>query len=391
VSPFTCFGNNQVSIADNIDLSIFGRLQPVYYHTSTDEPVYADRDVNDFRLRRARLLVKGTMDGWASFVVQTGYSEEPESGSAGARIVDAYVHLAPSAAVQILAGEFLAPASRQNLTYAGTLMAFDNPGVTYKSLSWGGRALTRMSSQTIAATDSGLRGSVDVRDTGVLFFGNDGTQERGLHYKYYLGVFDGARSADSERISTRVQINLGDPEPAYYQKSTYYGGLDTVGLGLSVDTQTAVAQELETGNEIDYRFYSADVFMEKPLASQALSLEAAWLKLELDDALTLVDPFESDMSKSQLGSGLAAQGTGFYLQAGLTVEQWQPWLEYEAWNSDAEASIGDYSSYRVGLTYIFSKFQAEFKIGFEHAESDHAIVGNAKSLNTLASGLFITF
>ena len=376
--------------APDIELKVGARIQPLMYYS--DSPLIADRDVYDFRLRRARFSLVGAMEPGIRVVFQTETAEEPGSASADTRIIDAFLHLNSNQHLQLFAGQFLAPGLRQNVTSAGSLLTMDRPGIVYKSLSWGTRALTRFSSLTMSNTDVGLRGDVDVRDLGLMLFGSN-SEQRQLNYKYYLAVMEGAKTAKTERILLRAQLNWGDAESGQYHNASYLGDKNTVAVGFNVDQQSKVAFDSESGEDVDYLLSTIDLFVEKPVGAFFYNLEAAWIFLDLDDAAQLAD-YRTGAALSE-NAATNAQGQGYYVQSALTVaRRWQPWLAFEAWHSDAEDKAGSYDALRLGLTYFINGQKANVKLGYELTKAKHAfstVNGNDESLATVALGFFITF
>ncbi|MGB5511904.1 MAG: hypothetical protein WBM87_09375, partial [Woeseiaceae bacterium] len=276
-----------------------------------------------------------------------------------------------------IAGINMAPASRQSTTGSGGLMTMDRPGNNYKNLTWGGRALRNFSTTTITGTTAGLSAPVAVRDTGVTLFGS-GSLSDTSHLKYYLGVYDGiqAGSNDKLRMTARAQWNFGDAEAGYYNTSTYLGKKKTLAFGVSYDVQDQVLPGSGSGSFADYSYYSVDAFADWPMGEGTLTAEAAFSNLDLD------------------GAAPNAEGDGFYVQAGYYQNQWQPWIAYETWDSDATglaAGTGSYDAYRIGVSYFFKGHNANVKAGFESLDSDVPISGSDDSSNAFILGFYITY
>jgi hypothetical protein len=60
----------------------------------------------------------------------------------------------------------------------------------------------------------------------------------GGHFKYYVGAYQLHDPALSPLLSGRLQLSLLSPEPAFYQRTTYYGTKDLVSLGIGAQQQT---------------------------------------------------------------------------------------------------------------------------------------------------------
>lgn len=382
-------GAATIPIGEDASATVGAILQPMFLVSEKD----LDGDgtwesYEDFVLRRARLRLRVDYADWVSGFIQTDVGSTADGPGQDARVIDAYVTLAPRKWAQLLIGEHMSPANRQNVTAASALMAIDRPGINYKTLTWGTRSMIRFSTATFEECDAGIRGDVDVRDTGATLFGT-GSLRDGVHWKYFLGTYDGVQAdgSDEGRYTGRVQLNLGDPEPGYFVQSTYLGTKKTLGVGASYDTQANVA-ECPIKGEFDYSFYSMDIFGETPAGPGSLTVEAAYMNLDLDDARA----FELADGTLSSANPLQSQGDGFYVQTGYLLGDWQPWVGFETWEADAEEGLGDYDLVRIGVTYYINGMQANVKAGFEHVKSDGTIQGSSEdSLNTFAVGTYLSF
>ena len=328
----------------------------------------------DFQVRRARLRLLGKINKNISAFLQTELGSTDGGGGQDVRYIDAFVKVNYNPWAQIVAGINMAPASRQTTTGSGGLMTMDRPGNNYKNLTWGGRALRNFSTTTITGTTAGLSAPVAVRDTGVTLFGS-GSLSDTTHLKYYLGVYDGiqAGSNDELRMTARAQVNFGDAEAGYYNTSTYLGKKKTLAFGASYDVQDEVLPGSTPGSFGDYAYYSVDAFADWPMGEGTLTAEGAFSDLDLD------------------GVAPNAEGDGFYVQAGYYKNQWQPWIAYESWDSEATDGTGSYDALRVGISYFFKGHNANVKAGFESFDSDVPISGSDDSSTAFILGFYITY
>lgn len=352
---------------EKIDLGF--RLQVLGKFTETDRTGDGAFDsTDDFQIRRARFRLKGTINEHFGMFFQTDVSGND------IQMIDAYIHLKKDAGFQTFIGQHLAPTSRQTITSSGALLAMDRPGLIYKALTWGGRALSTFDTATYGDSDSGMRGPAQVRDTGFTLFGVKSKEK--THFKWYLGMYDGtpASGTDGERMTGRVQFNFGDAEPSYYSIATYLGKKDTLSIGLSYDTQSDVASSRTP--QTDYSYWNVDIFAEKPMGEGSVSFEAAYHDMDLDRA------------------NLQAQGDGFYVQAGYLIQKdkWQPWFLYEDWSADASSGKGSYDLWRVGVSYFIAGHNANFKVGYENFSAD-ANIGSSRenSIGSLVLGFYTTY
>ena len=341
----------------------------------------------DFQVRRARIRLLGKINKHISAFLQTELGSTASGGGRDVRMIDAFVKINYNPWAQIVAGINMAPSSRQSTTSSGGLLTMDRPGNTYKNLTWGTRALRSFSTSTVNTTDGGLRGNADVRDVGVTLFGSGSTSDTS-HLKYYLGFYDGIQvSSNSDRnlrMTARAQVNFGDAEAGYFNTATYLGKKKTLAFGVSYDVQDEVQVAdgsglLSSGAYGDYAYYSVDAFAEYPMGGGTLTAEAAFSDLDLDGADS---------------AALQAEGDGFYVQAGyLLPNNWQPWVAYEAWDSEATSGFGSYDAYRVGISYFFKGHNANVKAGFERFHSDELFggSGNEYKTNAFFVGFYITY
>ena len=360
-----------------------GRLQ---YLTLFNDGSF-DNDV-EYKVRRARIRLGITPHPWWSMFLQTEFSDDDVNSGGDVRMIDAFITFKPRDWFQLIGGERMAPASRQNLTSSGALMTVDRPGSNNYTLTWGLRGQTQFNNSAISGTRGGSVGDVSVRDLGATLFGSTSTSEK-LHFKYYAGVSDGstARTSDEERFTLRAQVNYGDAEPGYFGLSTYLGKKQTLGFGAAYDTQSDFAADSVTGQSVDYKYWTVDAFAEQPIGPGTVTFEAAYSDLDLDDTQ---NPLGSAIGAPLSGAVNAdqTQGSGYYAQTGYYINKWQPWLMYEDWDSDGNNDAGDWSAYRVGLSYFFAGHNANVKVGYEN--TDNKTTGQ-NDIQTFVLGAYITF
>ncbi len=371
----------ELKIDDESSINLGFRVQA--YTVFTDSDLDGDGDFEsqtDFRVRRARLRLLGKVNSLISAFIQTEFTDDAGGSGGDMRIIDAFVRVNYNPWAQLYAGQNMAPSSRQSLTSSGAMMAIDRPGNNTKNLTWGTRSLGRFSTTTISDTDAGLRGDNAVRDMGLTLFGS-GSLSDTSHLKYYFGFYDGVQrgTANSEknlRMTGRAQLNFFDSEPGYYNSSTYLGKKKTLGFGVSYDVQDEV-QDAAAGGYADYTYFSVDAFAEWPMGNGTLTAEAAFSDLDLDGANA---------------NALRSEGDGFYVQAGYFQNNWQPWIEFESWDSAATSGQGDYDAYRVGITYYFKGQNANVKLGLESFNPDINFSGTTEdSINTIVLGFYTTY
>jgi hypothetical protein len=212
-------------------------------------------------VRRARLLVAGTLFGNFEYFFDTDYPNlflaDNTAANAMAMTAASTVKLTPGMNVQdafitwkalgdlfkIDAGYMLPPMAHNAVQGATTLYSWDYFAFSFLST---------------AGTIMGTQSSPVGRDAGV--------QVRGLvldgHLEYRAGLFQGRRNADAGtdigsnnffRATGRIQVNLLDPEPGFFYAGTYLGKKKILSFGITGDTQKS------------YHYYGGDVFADLPL------------------------------------------------------------------------------------------------------------------------------
>jgi hypothetical protein len=365
-----------------------GRLQ---YLTLFNDGSF-DNDI-EYKVRRARIRLGITPHPWWKMFLQTEFSNDSVNSGGDVRLIDAFITFKPRDWFQLVGGERMAPASRQNLTSSGALMTVDRPGSNNYTLTWGLRGQTQFNNSAIAGTRGGSVGDVSVRDLGVTLFGSTSTSDK-LHFKYYAGASDGstARTSDEERFTLRAQVNYGDAEPGYFGLSTYLGKKQTFGFGAAYDTQSDFAADIDTATNtvvgsLDYKYWTIDAFAEQPIGPGSVTFEAAYSDLDLNDPQGVL----GNSGGTTLSGGVNAdqtQGSGFYAQTGYYINKWQPWFLYEDWDADGNNDAGDWSAYRVGLSYFFAGHNANVKVGYENTDNK---TPGANDIQTFVLGAYITF
>ncbi len=386
----TVLGGAKVDIDENASVDIGFRVQPLVIITEKD--VDGDGSFesdSDFKIRRGRLRLKGTVTDRVTAFIQTDLGSGADGAGYDWRVIDAWVSLDVCDLLTLYAGENMVPASRQNLTSSGALMTMDRPGINYKTLTWGTRSVFAFANSTISDTDAGLRGEVDVRDNGLTAFGAKSFSDT-LHGKYYAGVYDGIQQTDEDdlRMAARVQLNIFDAEGSYFNSSTYLGGKKTVGIGASYDAQANVTASDDKGN-IDYSFYTIDAFCDLPCGPGTFTVEAAYESLDLGGATAL--DHDGDTSTATVNAR-QAEGEGYYVQAGYLVKNVQPWVEFEQWDSKAADDKGSYNMMRAGISYFIKGHNANIKAGYERLNADTTLGSTDEdTINSFVMGCYVTY
>jgi hypothetical protein len=307
---------------------------------STPPPAQSE-NMNDFFVRRARVVFRGSISKSLEIGVQFGQDNLGSKilrDDGNMRIKDALINYKRNDAVQVVVGQFKVPFLRQNLNTGFNQLLVDRSFVT--------------------ALRPAIEGS---RDQGGMFWGNHG----GLQYR--AALFDGSDQEDtstqsSVRGTARVSYNWFTPETTFGYGDKTIGERKVLQIAGQADMQNGRTDARDdAGFTTETRAYSAwaaEVFYDQPFGGKwAVTAEAAWLERR--------DDYDTD--------GLATKSTdGHYGQAGLLLP-WQVgpgrlqiagrWEEIQTDRGGAESSL---RARTFGLTW-FTKGH-DRKIQFDHGE-----------------------
>ena len=383
----------KLQIDEDSNLELGFRLQTQFL-SSTNSQADSENDHEEkFLLRRARIRLGGSVTKRVNFFIQVG-SDSEEDGSVGdAQVIDGFINLHLLEQAQVILGEHMAPAGRQHLTSSAALMAIDHPGTSDYNLTWGLNGGAVFNTAIFEDGNLDLSGDGNVnRDIGVTLFGSTSFSEI-FHVKYYVGGYTGIQymnnSEDKERVTGRVQLNFFDPEPGYYNLSTYLGRKKTVAIGGSIDHQQRIARDAVTNDNINYLWYSFDAFADIPIGPGSATIEAGYSNLDLEGSTSLQDSASGPPKNAQ-----ETEGEGFYVQGGYYLENLnlQPWALFERWDSDASDDVGSWAAWRVGVSYFIKGHNANVKMGFEQFMADEKIGGTAdKNIESFLIGFYVSY
>lgn len=311
----------------------------------------------DFALNSFRFYLSGQILPMVSFEFNTDYSSLGVTTPGGTattediRVLDGVLKFGFNDLFNVWIGRFLPPTDRSNLSGPYYLNAWDFPFVqAYPSIFAG-------------------------RDNGAAVWGQVG---KGF-FKYQVGAFEGLGDApggpnqkDNLLYAGRLTLNLWDPEPGYYNSSTYYGSMNVLALGLVAMTQSdAVGAPGAAG---DFTGWSADLLVERNLGAAGVpTLEGAYYHYDFDD--------------------FGGDGKGFFVLASYLLPGkfggagmpggLQPMVRYQKFESDAAAGA-DPSQIDFGLSYIISGHNA--RITATYSKADPGAAGS-KNIDSIKLGL----
>ncbi len=393
VWPSASWAGVELQIDQDSNLELGFRLQTQFLSSTNSQADAENEHEEKFLLRRARIRLGGSVTKWVNFFIQVG-SDSEEDGSVGdAKVIDGFINLHLLEQAQIIMGEHMAPAGRQHLTSSAAMLAIDRPGITNYNLTWGlnGGAVFNTAIFDDGNLDLSGDGNVN-RDIGVTLFGSTSFTET-IHAKYYVGGYTGIQfmnnAEDKERVTGRVQLNFFEPEPGYYNLSTYLGEKKTVAIGASIDHQQRIARDTAKDDNINYIWYSIDAFADIPVGPGSTTFEAGYSNLDLEDSTSLRDSASGSPKNAK-----ETEGDGFYVQSGYYLENLnlQPWVLFERWYSDASDDVGSWSAWRVGVSYFIKGHNANIKVGFEQFRADEKIGGTTdKNIKSFLIGFYVSY
>ena len=268
-------------------------------------------------------------------------------------MLDGIVKLEFNDYLNVWAGRFLPPSDRSNLSGPYFINSFDFPFVQQYPNIFAGR------------------------DDGVAYWGQVGEGR----FKWQLGAFDGTTATDNDDLlhAGRVVLNLWDPEPGYYNSSTYYGEKDVLALGLVYQGQKDGASTATTDG--DFRGWNVDLLMEKKFDFGALTFEGAYYDYDLDDLDLLADPdaaSKEGIGYFILGSWLLPQT----LTVGGISGHLQPLVRFQRFDPELSGA-DDHDRIDVGLNFIISGHNARLSFVYSRDEDTPGLSPTADSTRNL--------
>jgi Phosphate-selective porin O and P len=311
-------------------------------NNSTPPPAQ-EENINDFFVRRARLILHGQISKSLEIQLQMGQDNigsQTLKDDAGFRIKDAYINFKHVDSLQLTVGQFKVPFLRQNLESGFNQLLVDRSMVT------------------------GLRPSIEgSRDQGGMIWGG----HAGLQYR--AAVFDGSDQEDTStrsslRGSARVSWNWFTPEPGLGFTGTTFGQKRILQVGLQGDAQNgrldARDDDAFVDEARDYRNRAVDVYYDQPFSdgAWALTVEGAWLQRR--------DDYGTDGLATRTIDGSYVQ-TGFLIPGHIGPGRVQLVGRYERIDNDRGGVSSDLHARTFGFTW-FTKGH-DRKIQFDHIDS----------------------
>jgi hypothetical protein len=303
-------------------ISVGAGLRTSFNSVEDAAPSGTDRS-KDFVLDSIRLYINAQVHENIKFEFNTERFDDGIDDDI--RVLDAVAKFSGSDIVNVWMGRFLPPSDRSNLSGPYFLNAWDFPFVQQYPADFAGR------------------------DDGIALWG----QVNGGQFKYQVGAFEGLGDVaggpnqdDNLLYAGRVVVNFWDPEPGYYNSSTYYGAKNILALGAVIMTQSdALGTAIAPG---DFTGWNIDGLLERRIAGGGVvTVEAAYYDYDRDNVVGSPD---SD-GYFLLGSYLFPQKLG--------IGQLQPMVRYQELDTD---TVGDTERWDIGLNYIIDGHNARISI-----------------------------
>jgi hypothetical protein len=233
----------------------------------------------DFNLNNARLYFNGQGHERIGFEFNTdinnaqGFDVSGSGGGFGSldegemRILDAIVKFQLTDNIHLWTGRFLPPSDRSNLSGPFYANAWNFPFAQF-----------------------GYPNIFQGRDDGAALWGEHG----GGKFKWQVGAFEGESiggprfvgqpATDNLMFSGRIVLNLLDPEPGYYNASTYYGEKDILAIGATLMHRSGALFDAVAAEAVDFTGWSIDGLFETKLANGGVvTIEAAYYNFNDND------------------------------------------------------------------------------------------------------------
>jgi hypothetical protein len=313
------FGQAKIEMSEGRSLTIGGGLRSAYRATESSP---SGNFAHDLTLESIRLYFNANLHEDFSIEANTEYD------GADVSVLDAVVKYAPSEYFNIWLGRHLTPSDRANLDGPYYLSAYDYPGLV-----------------------SRYPGIFAGRDNGVSVSG----QVNGGKFKYAFGVYEGmtnVTAGDNMLVAARVVANLLDPEPGYYNSSTYYGDKDVFAIGFVIQHQSDVAIIGLTPTA--FTGYNFDLLFEKKIGSGGVAtLEGAFYDYDFEGGVIGAAGPVSE------GSAFLAQGA-YLFPTMVGIGKIQPLVRYQDFR---DTTILD-----TGVNYVIRGHNARVSLFYSRLE-----------------------
>ncbi len=355
ISLFMIFGaspearaGGTIKIDDEKWISVGAGLRTDFSMVQNGAPNGTDQS-KDITLDNVRLFTDGQILPHIKFIFNTEYNGSYSVVSPNTiQVLDAIARLEFSDYFNIWMGRLLPPSDRSNLDGPFYLATFKFPGLAqhYPALYVG-------------------------RDNGLSLWG----QVNGGQFKYQVGAFQGRiagpNQSGNKLYAGRLTLNLLDPEPGYFNASSYYGTKDVLAFGLVAMTQqSGVGTPANPGN---FKGWSLDGLFDRKLGEMGvLTVEGAYYSYDLGG---IPDPaFVQGKSYMALVGYLIPQKVG--------TGNFQPHIRYQSLSPDSGYG-NDQKLTELGVNYIMDGHNANLALIYGRMDPG----GGASTTNNVTLGI----
>lgn len=306
------------------------------------------RDVN---LDNVRIYINGKAHEYIGFEVNTDINNAqplledtlfPDGGNI--RLLDAVGKLEINSLFNIWIGRFLPPSDRSNLSGPFFLNAY-----------------------TFPFTQVGYPNIFQGREDGVAYWGEIGEGK----FKWQTGIFrgrEGFPNVDDHLMYTaRLVLNLLDPEPGYYNQSTYYGQKNILAIGAAMMYQQDAVGSIDDPRS--FTGWSIDALFETKLANDGVvSVEGASYNFN-DGGVNFVETSPGVIDV------LNRQGNSFFILlaylfprkvgVGIVQGQLQPHVRFQYYERDFKAPGFFDQGLDIGTHYVIDGANARLTLVYQ--------------------------
>jgi hypothetical protein len=331
--------------------------------TSTERGAPDGSRSADFSLDSVRLYIGASLNDHIKATFNT-----ERNGNGDVEVLDGYAQFEFMDEVNLWVGRMLPPSDRANLDGPYYLNTWLYPGV-------------------VSQYPAKFAG----RDDGATLWGK--VFDKKLVYS--VGAFEGhnrfagaSNTGDELLYAGRVAYNFLDaePDPAYYESSTYYGSNDILTLAFAAQYESdGVGTAAKRG---DYFGWNMDLLFEKKLAFGVVTLEGAYYNYDTDGVKDVAPNFGGAGPTANVGG--ITQGDGYLIGAAYLIPkkigwgQFQPFFRYQSFDADLSRTTSN--EYDLGVNYVIAAHNA--RISLNYSSNDGT---GTKSFDRFIAGLQLQF
>ncbi|ACK50942.1 conserved hypothetical protein [Methylocella silvestris BL2] len=342
-----------IDLGDGRSFTIGAGLRTSFGSVSSFAPGgYGNGTTAQYNLDSFRIYTGATLNEY----IKATFNTERSYGNGPIGVLDAYVQFEPMNEVNVWVGQMLPPSDRANLDGPYYLSEWYYPGVVsqYPSRFYGrdlgGTVWGKLFDKKLVYSVGVFAGHNLATYNGVPGPGVDPTT---------FGFFGPSNQAHNPLFAGRVVYNFWDPEPdpAYYEASTYYGKVDVLSIGVAgMFQQDGVGTSFNSAN---YGAWNVDGLMEKKLGDYGvITLEGAYYNYNTGGIVDVPPNYNNAGLTANIGG--VTQGNGYLASAaylipytfgyGIVQGQFQPYARYQ--HFDATVLETWQSQIDFGVNYV---------------------------------------